>query len=197
MRGIEAGRTAASGRERRGAENLRAGRFTQRPGGDAVVAMGVGDEDGLDPLALHRRQQRPEMRLVVRTRIDDRDRAFADDIGAGAVEGEGEALGAMMRRTRGESRVRARGGAPRVSANGTGSFSGLVIAGSFASAPPPFASRRLVRTAMRGLRGEDRRTASRVFGRKHDRRPRHNACRDGAGRKAAARDLTDVRADGE
>ena len=65
--------------------------------------MGMGDENGLDLLAVHGGEQRREMRVVVRAGIDDRDRAFADDIGAGAIEGEAEAFGATMRRTRGES----------------------------------------------------------------------------------------------
>ena len=51
--------------------------------------MGVGDQDGLDPLALDRRKDRREMGRVRWARIDDGDRALADNIGAGAVEGEG------------------------------------------------------------------------------------------------------------
>ncbi len=51
--------------------------------------MSVGDEDRLDLLACDRRQDRCEMQRVGGARIDDGDRALADDVGAGAVEGEG------------------------------------------------------------------------------------------------------------
>ncbi len=50
--------------------------------------MGVGDEDGLDRLAFDRREDRREMAFVAGARIEDRDRALPENVGAGAVEGE-------------------------------------------------------------------------------------------------------------
>ena len=52
-----------------------------------MVAMAVGDEDMGETLALDRRGDRLEMRLVGGTGIDDRDLAGADEIGIGAEEG--------------------------------------------------------------------------------------------------------------
>ena len=76
MRGIEAGRAVAAGRERRGADHPRARRRAKLLRADAVIAMGMGDENGLDPLAVNRGEQRGEMRIVVGARIDDRDPAL-------------------------------------------------------------------------------------------------------------------------
>ena len=92
VRGIESGRAVAAGRERRGSDHLRARRRTKRLHADAMIAMGVRDEDGLDPLAVNRGEQRGEMRIVVGARIDNRDPPLAHDIGAGAVEGEGRGV---------------------------------------------------------------------------------------------------------
>ena len=78
--GIEAGCPVAAGRERRGADHPRAGRRAEPVRAGAVIAMGMGDEDRLDFLALDRGEERREMRIVLRAGIDDRDRAFADDI---------------------------------------------------------------------------------------------------------------------
>ena len=88
MGGVEALRPVAGGDERRWPDHLRARRGAELRCAGAVIAMGMGDEDRLDCLALDRVEDRLEMRIVVRSRIDDRDRASADDIGAGAVEGE-------------------------------------------------------------------------------------------------------------
>ena len=73
--GIEAGRPIALGHERRGADHPRAGRRAEPVRAGAVIAMGMGDQDRLDFLALDRGEQRREMRIVLRARIDDRDRA--------------------------------------------------------------------------------------------------------------------------
>ena len=76
MCGIEAGRAVASGREWRGADHPRARRGAKLVYADAVIAMGMGDENGVDPLAVDRREQRREMRIVVGAWIDDRDLAL-------------------------------------------------------------------------------------------------------------------------
>ena len=54
----------------------------------AVITVGVGDKDRLDPLVRGRRQDRSEVARVGGARIDDGDSALADDVGAGPVEGE-------------------------------------------------------------------------------------------------------------
>ncbi len=66
-----------------------AGQLLQRLGRGGVIAMGMGDQDVGHHLALQRRHQRSDMRPVKRARVDDRDFPLADDIGAGAVKGEG------------------------------------------------------------------------------------------------------------
>ncbi len=108
--GIEAGRAVASGRERRGADHPRARRCAKRPRADAVIAMGMGDENGLDPLAVNRGQQRREMRIVAGARIEDRDASATQNIRAGAVEGEGRGVrrhkAAHHRRNLGQSTLR-------------------------------------------------------------------------------------------
>ena len=76
MRGIEAGRAIASGHEGRGADHARPRRRLELPGARAVIAVGMGDENGLDLLAVDRGEQRGKMRVVVRARIDDRDLAL-------------------------------------------------------------------------------------------------------------------------
>ena len=53
-----------------------------------MVAMGVGDEDMGDPLVGEARQQCRDMLFELGAGIDHRDLALADDIGAGALEGE-------------------------------------------------------------------------------------------------------------
>ena len=50
--------------------------------------MGMGDEDMRHGLAAHRIEQRRDMRLIERTRIDDGDRAAADDVAHRALERE-------------------------------------------------------------------------------------------------------------
>ena len=50
--------------------------------------MRMGDEDMGDGLAVERLQQRVDMILLLRAGIDHRDLAVADDVGAGALEGE-------------------------------------------------------------------------------------------------------------
>ena len=46
------------------------------------------DDDMAHRLALQRRRQRPDVLVKRRPRVDDGDRAVADDIGSGPVEGE-------------------------------------------------------------------------------------------------------------
>src|ERR1700735_1447488 len=70
MCGIESGRAVAEGRERRGADHSRARRRAKLVRADAVIAMGMGDEDSLDLLAVDRGEQRGEMPIVVGARID-------------------------------------------------------------------------------------------------------------------------------
>ena len=78
MRGIEARRSrrpsVRTARRRRPARRSPA---LSRFASDAVIAMGMGDEDRLDLFALDRREDRREMGFVGRARIDDRDCAIA------------------------------------------------------------------------------------------------------------------------
>ena len=92
VRGIETGRPVAVGRKRHRPDHPRAGCRGELFCAGAVIAMGVGDEDRFDSLALDRGEDRGEMRIVLRSRIDDCDRASADDVGARAVEGEGRGV---------------------------------------------------------------------------------------------------------
>ena len=61
----------------------------ERPGRGRVVVVGVGDEDVAHLLAGDRGGEGLHVVGEVRPRVDDRDPAPADDVGAGAVEGEG------------------------------------------------------------------------------------------------------------
>ena len=54
-----------------------------------MVAVGVGDEDRLDRLALDRRKDRGEMVFVAGPRVEDSDCAAPQNIGARAGKGEG------------------------------------------------------------------------------------------------------------
>lgn len=74
-----------------------------------MVAMRMGDEDVAQPLALDRREQRLDMRIDRRPRIDDRDIAVAENIAASAGEGEGARIGrddAARRRRDADERAR-------------------------------------------------------------------------------------------
>ena len=53
-----------------------------------MVAVGMGDEDVRHGLAAHGIEQRRDVRLVERPRIDDRDPAAAEDVGHRALVGE-------------------------------------------------------------------------------------------------------------
>src|SRR4029079_931484 len=53
-----------------------------------MVAMRVRDKDVRHRLAAHRIEQRSDVRLIVRTRIDDRDLASPDDVADRTLEGE-------------------------------------------------------------------------------------------------------------
>ena len=57
-----------------------------------MVRVGVGCEDVGHPFPHHRRQQSLQMVSHVRPRIDNRHLAAADDVGAGAEEGEGPGI---------------------------------------------------------------------------------------------------------
>ena len=53
-----------------------------------MIAMGMGDENVGYGFAAHRIEQRGNMGVVLRTGIDDRDLAAADDVAHRALEGE-------------------------------------------------------------------------------------------------------------
>ncbi len=65
----------------------------QRPGQRGMVEMGVGEDDGGDPLALGGAQQGVEMLGQVGAGIDHRRLAAADDVGSGAGIGERARVG--------------------------------------------------------------------------------------------------------
>src|SRR5204863_2368408 len=72
--------TRARGTMRAFGIDRRAGRLLEPRGVRRMVAVGVGDEDMAHRLAADSIEQRSRMRLVVRTGIDDRDVALADDV---------------------------------------------------------------------------------------------------------------------
>ncbi len=80
-------------RERRAADDRRAGPGGERAARRAVVAMGVGAGDSDDPLALGRGEDRIYVLSQIRPGIDHRDIATADDIGLRAGKGEGGGIG--------------------------------------------------------------------------------------------------------
>jgi hypothetical protein len=57
-----------------------------------MVAMGVGDDDMRHPLPLHSVEDRLDVGRVVRTGVDHRHLAHADDVRAGAMKGEGAGI---------------------------------------------------------------------------------------------------------
>ena len=118
------------------------------------------------------------MRIVVRARIDDRDLALADDIGAGAVEGEGR--GVRRDEAAHHRRKPGHGARRRLARGGRQVGFALVIRPSRAVCSPlrGKAARRLVMIAARGLRGE----ADRDAREEHGRRLRHSAPRAPDGR---------------
>ena len=61
----------------------------ERPGGGRVVVVGMGDEDVAHLLAGDGGGEGLYVVGKVRPRVDDRDPAAPDDVGAGPVEGEG------------------------------------------------------------------------------------------------------------
>ena len=93
MRGVGARRLAVGDDMAARADDRRAGSPLQQRRAAGVVAMAVGDDDARDALAGDRRQQRVEMGRVGRTGIDDRNLALADDVDAGAGEGERRRVG--------------------------------------------------------------------------------------------------------
>jgi hypothetical protein len=85
-----------------------------------VVAVGVGDQDVRHRLAAHGAEERSHVRRVVGSGIDDGDPAAADDVAAGAREGDrpgivgddpahqgadGDAFAGVSRRARVEGEV--------------------------------------------------------------------------------------------
>ena len=75
------------------AQNRRPRQLPQAPRARRVIAMGVGDENMGHALALRGLKEGGEMRLVLRARIDHREAPAPHQIGAGAREGEGPAIG--------------------------------------------------------------------------------------------------------
>ena len=57
-----------------------------------VIDVGVGDEDVRHRLAAHGLEHGLDMILLIGARIDDRHLAVTDDVGAGALEGEGAGI---------------------------------------------------------------------------------------------------------
>ena len=72
--------------------DLGAGRLGERGRRRHVIDMGVGDQDVRHRLAAHGAQHGVDMVLLVGAGIDDRHLAVADDVGAGALEGEGTGI---------------------------------------------------------------------------------------------------------
>jgi len=70
-------------------KGLGAGERLQGLGGGGVVAMRMRDEDMAYRLAFECAKKRLHMLVEQRARIDDGDIALADDVGAGALVGEG------------------------------------------------------------------------------------------------------------
>ena len=58
-----------------------------------MIAMRMGDENGLDRLMLRCSQQGCNMTFIGRAGIDHCEAAFADNISAGSSEGEWPAIG--------------------------------------------------------------------------------------------------------
>ncbi len=79
-------------RQRRAADDRRAGRLGQRPCRGTVVAVGVGTHDCRDLAPSDRLIQRIEMLGQVGSGIDHRDLFGADQVGLGAVVSEGRGI---------------------------------------------------------------------------------------------------------
>src|SRR6202042_3826733 len=62
MRRVETGRPVAARRKRSGADHSRARGRAKLVRADAMIAMGMADEDRLDPLAVNRGEQGRKMR---------------------------------------------------------------------------------------------------------------------------------------
>ena len=69
-----------------------AGGRGQAGGAGGMVAMGVGDDDVGDHLAIQRAQHRLQMRRILGPWVEDGDLALADDPGVGAAPGEGAGI---------------------------------------------------------------------------------------------------------
>src|SRR5690606_36342611 len=79
----------ARGEVRTEANHRRAGRLRKPLCKRRMVAVGVRDNDVADGCCTDRLHKRFEMRIILRPRINDREGLFANQIGVGAVEGEG------------------------------------------------------------------------------------------------------------
>ena len=75
----------------------------QRRHAVGVVAVGMGDEDVGEPPLPDVFEDGLQVRGILRAGIDQRQVVGADDIGVGALEGEGPGLLATMRTTPGAS----------------------------------------------------------------------------------------------
>ena len=85
-------RAVIGNRERRAADDRRAGRLCERAARRAVIAVGVGAQDRAHAAAPHGGENRIDMSRIVRPRIDHRDLGRADKIGLGPLEGEGRRI---------------------------------------------------------------------------------------------------------
>ena len=78
---------------RAAADDFCAGGVLQGTGGRRMVAMGMGDHDEIDGFTAHRREEGGDVGIVVGARIEDGDVTVADDVAAGAGEGERPGIG--------------------------------------------------------------------------------------------------------
>lgn len=94
--GLHARRLALVERARRavwpGGDDRRAGQRLERPGGERVVAMRVGDEDAGDAGATDCGAKRVEMRRVVGAGVNDDEVPVADQIGVRSTKSEGSGI---------------------------------------------------------------------------------------------------------
>ena len=92
VRSVETLRCARARHMGARADDRRARPRLQDRGAGGMVAVGMGDDDVANPLALDGREEGVDMGFVRRARIDDRDFAGADDVAARAGEGVGRGV---------------------------------------------------------------------------------------------------------